>query len=62
MVARIPITNVSPVVEQGKYPVKAVRRGVLHDSRPSVFREGHDRLAPVSSSPTRRARTDRSCT
>jgi starch synthase (maltosyl-transferring) len=43
MVARIPITNVSPVIEQGRYPVKAsvdepFTVGAV------VFREGHDLL------------------
>ena len=41
MVARIPITNVSPVLEQGRYPVKAVPGEAL-TVEASVFREGHD--------------------
>src|SRR3954469_25190781 len=41
MVARIPITNVSPVVEHGRYPVKAVPGEIL-TVEAAVFREGHD--------------------
>jgi starch synthase (maltosyl-transferring) len=43
MVARIPITNVSPVIEHGRYPVKAVPGEVLTVDA-AVFREGHDML------------------
>ena len=51
MVARIPITNVSPVLEQGRYPVKAVpgetltRRGerVPRGARPARRRRRPDR-------------------
>jgi starch synthase (maltosyl-transferring) len=43
MIARIPITNVSPVVEHGKYPVKATP-GESLTVEASVFREGHDHL------------------
>ncbi len=43
MVERIPITDVSPVVEQGRYPVKAVVGEYLPVSA-TVFREGHDLL------------------
>jgi starch synthase (maltosyl-transferring) len=43
MVARIPITNVSPVIEHGRYPVKAVP-GELLTVQAAVFREGHDML------------------
>lgn len=43
MVARIPITNVSPVLEQGRYPVKATPDELL-TVEASVFREGHDKL------------------
>jgi starch synthase (maltosyl-transferring) len=43
MVARIPITNVSPVIEHVRYPVKAVPGEVL-TVQASVFREGHDLL------------------
>jgi starch synthase (maltosyl-transferring) len=43
MVARIPITNVSPVIEHGRYPVKAVPGEVL-TVQAAVFREGHDML------------------
>ncbi len=43
MVERIPITDVSPVVERGCYPVKAVPGEPLHVAA-TVFREGHDKL------------------
>ena len=43
MVERIPITDVSPVVERGRYPVKAVAGESLTVSA-NVFREGHDLL------------------
>ena len=43
MVARIPITNVSPVIEQGRYPVKA-SVGEPFIVHAVVFREGHDSL------------------
>src|SRR4028119_363343 len=43
MVQRIPITNVSPVIEQGQYPVKAVVGEPL-TVQAAVFREGHDEL------------------
>lgn len=38
---RIPITNVQPVIEDGKFPAKAVRGGDVQ-VRAVVFREGHD--------------------
>ena len=41
MIARIPITDVSPVVERGRYPVKAVV-GETFTVEATVFREGHD--------------------
>jgi starch synthase (maltosyl-transferring) len=41
MVARIPITNVSPVIEHGRYPVKAVPGEIL-TIEAAAFREGHD--------------------
>jgi starch synthase (maltosyl-transferring) len=43
MVERIPITDVSPVVERGRYPVKAVVGESLRIAA-TVFREGHDAL------------------
>ncbi len=43
MVERIPITEVSPVVERGRYPVKAVVGESLEISA-TIFREGHDLL------------------
>jgi starch synthase (maltosyl-transferring) len=43
MVARIPVTNVSPVVERGRYPVKA-SVGESFTVQAAVFREGHDQL------------------
>jgi starch synthase (maltosyl-transferring) len=57
MVARIPITNVSPVIEHGRYPVKAVP-GELLTIEAAVFREGHDLLGAgvVLTDPTGRDR------
>jgi starch synthase (maltosyl-transferring) len=43
MVARIPITDVEPVVDCGRYPVKAVAGETVHIEA-TVFREGHDEL------------------
>jgi starch synthase (maltosyl-transferring) len=43
MVERIPITDVNPLVECGRYPVKAVVGESLEISA-TVFREGHDML------------------
>ncbi len=43
MAQRIPITNVNPVIEQGRYPVKA-SVGEPFVVEASVFREGHDSL------------------
>ena len=43
MVARIPIIDVSPVVEHGRYPVKAVV-GETFAVEATTFREGHDAL------------------
>ena len=43
MVQRIPITEVSPVVERGHYPVKAVV-GESFPVTATVFREGHEAL------------------
>src|SRR6476646_6256895 len=43
MVERIPITEVSPVGERGRYPVKAVVGESLEISA-TIFREGHDML------------------
>ncbi|MGA4668538.1 alpha-1,4-glucan--maltose-1-phosphate maltosyltransferase [Propionibacteriaceae bacterium Y1923] len=40
-IGRIPVTNVSPVVEQGAYPVKAVEDEELLITA-NIFREGHD--------------------
>ncbi len=40
-IGRIPVTDVSPVVEAGAYPAKAVV-GELIPVRAKVFREGHD--------------------
>lgn len=41
MVARIPILDVSPVVDRGRFPVKAVV-GETFTIEATVFREGHD--------------------
>ena len=38
---RIPVTDISPVVEGGAYPAKAVA-GELIPVRATIFREGHD--------------------
>ncbi|MEP6666656.1 MAG: alpha-1,4-glucan--maltose-1-phosphate maltosyltransferase [Nocardioidaceae bacterium] len=43
MVERIPITDVAPVVEHGRYPVKATTGESLTVTA-TVFREGHDAL------------------
>ncbi|MGZ6878231.1 MAG: maltotransferase domain-containing protein, partial [Nocardioidaceae bacterium] len=43
MVGRIPVTDVSPVVEGGRYPVKGTV-GEPFTVRATVFREGHDAL------------------
>jgi starch synthase (maltosyl-transferring) len=43
MVARIPITDVQPVVECGRFPVKAVVDELIRVEA-TVFREGHDEL------------------
>jgi starch synthase (maltosyl-transferring) len=43
MVERIPITDVSPLVEHGRYPVKATV-GETVTVTANVFREGHDLL------------------
>ncbi|MFY9913778.1 MAG: alpha-1,4-glucan--maltose-1-phosphate maltosyltransferase [Nocardioidaceae bacterium] len=43
MVERIPITNVTPVIEHGRYPVKATP-GETITIGATVFREGHDAL------------------
>jgi starch synthase (maltosyl-transferring) len=57
MIQRIPVTNVTPVVELGKYPVKAVV-GEYVEVRATVFREGHDALGAgvVLKGPRGRAR------
>ncbi len=44
MIPRIPVMDVSPVVENGAYPAKAVV-GEPFPVRATVFREGHDQLA-----------------
>jgi starch synthase (maltosyl-transferring) len=43
-VGRFPITKTSPVVDGGKYPVKAFEGEVI-DFSATAFREGHDKLA-----------------
>ncbi len=43
MVERIPITDVTPVIEHGRYPVKATP-GETITVGATVFREGHDAL------------------
>ncbi|MGH3471348.1 MAG: maltotransferase domain-containing protein, partial [Nocardioidaceae bacterium] len=57
MVERIPVTGISPVVEQARYPVKAVV-GESFTVQAVVFREGHDALgaAVVLTDPSRQPR------
>ncbi len=43
MIGRFPILDISPVVEGGRYPVKAVS-GEAFDVRATAFREGHDNM------------------
>src|SRR3954465_5011266 len=43
MVGRIPVFDVTPVVEHGRYPAKAVV-GETFPVTATVFREGHDQL------------------
>ncbi len=54
---RIPVTGVSPVIENGAYPVKAVVHERLRITA-NVFREGHDAVAAsiILTSPTGRQR------
>ncbi|MCQ9165045.1 alpha-1,4-glucan--maltose-1-phosphate maltosyltransferase [Arthrobacter sp. STN4] len=44
---RIPVTNVQPVIEDGKFPAKAVRGGAVN-VRAVVFREGHDAVGATA--------------
>ncbi|WP_284710465.1 alpha-1,4-glucan--maltose-1-phosphate maltosyltransferase, partial [Actinomyces sp. 186855] len=46
-VGRIPVTEVFPVVEDGRWPAKAVPGEVL-PVRATVFREGHDRYGATA--------------
>ena len=46
-VGRIPVTEVFPVVEDGRIPAKAVE-GELFPIRATVFREGHDRFGATA--------------
>ena len=43
MISRIPIMDVEPVIEGGRYPAKA-SAGEAFEVRARVFREGHDQL------------------
>src|SRR5689334_12254233 len=43
MVGRIPVMDVTPVVEHGRYPAKSVL-GEIFPVTAQVFREGHDLL------------------
>src|SRR3954466_15556859 len=43
MVGRIPVMDVSPVIEGGRYPAKATV-GESFPVRATIFREGHDAL------------------
>jgi starch synthase (maltosyl-transferring) len=47
MTGRIPILDVSPIVECGRYPAKAVV-GETFDVTATVFREGHDAVAATA--------------
>src|SRR5690606_15997792 len=44
MIGRIPITDISPVVDCGQWPAKAVA-GETFEVSATVFREGHDAVA-----------------
>ncbi|HEY0215410.1 MAG TPA: maltotransferase domain-containing protein, partial [Cellulomonas sp.] len=44
---RIPVVDVSPVVEAGRWPAKAVV-GEAVPVRATVFREGHDAVAATA--------------
>ena len=46
-VGRIPVTEVFPVVEDGRWPAKAVAGEVI-PVRATVFREGHDRFGATA--------------
>ncbi|MGO1317150.1 MAG: alpha-1,4-glucan--maltose-1-phosphate maltosyltransferase [Cellulomonadaceae bacterium] len=46
-IGRIPVTEVSPTVEQGRWPAKAVV-GEAVPIRATVFREGHDAVAATA--------------
>ena len=46
-IGRIPVTEVFPVIEDGRWPVKAVPREVF-PIRATVFREGHDRFGATA--------------
>lgn len=47
LIGRIPVTEVSPVVEDGRWPAKAVP-GEAFPVRATVFREGHDRFGATA--------------
>lgn len=47
LVGRIPVTEVFPVVEDGRWPAKAVV-GEVVPVRATVFREGHDRFGATA--------------
>lgn len=46
-IGRIPVVNVSPTIEQGRWPAKAVI-GEAVPIRATVFREGHDAVAATA--------------
>ena len=46
-IGRIPVTEVFPVVEDGRWPAKAVPGEVI-PIRATVFREGHDRFGATA--------------
>ncbi|WP_454926834.1 maltotransferase domain-containing protein, partial [Actinomyces oris] len=47
LIGRIPVTEVFPVVEDGRWPAKAVVGEVI-PIRATVFREGHDRFGATA--------------
>ena len=60
MVGRIPVMDVTPLVDLGRQPAKATV-GEPFPVTATVFREGHDRSAPRSCSPHRTAAGARRC-
>src|SRR5690625_6909195 len=46
-IGRIPVLNVSPTIEQGRWPAKAVV-GEAVPIQATIFREGHDALSATA--------------